>query len=101
MSSKSNNYDIEKDRREVRELLQKRRDFSSPADSPVGQELWHIWDQKDGESFIVKSEDYIDFCKNTDRDYWGFFVSKIEFGKSMGDCEDIETYEIHSDLSNK
>lgn len=68
--------------------------------SLVGIELWHIWDSKDGQSIVVKSTDYKKFCENTERDYWGFDVSKIELGKPMDHCEYIDTHDIHCEIDD-
>ena len=82
------------------EKTKKKQDVSDNLDLLVGIELWHIWDRRDGETIVVKSDDYKKFCENTERDYWNFNVSKIELGKPMVDCEDIDTYEIHREIDD-
>lgn len=61
----------------------------------ITPELWMIWDVKDGDEIVIAASDYVEFCKTTKRDFWGFDVTKVEIGKPRSECEDIETYELN------
>lgn len=63
-------------------------------------ELWMIWDSTDGDEIIVEATNYIDFCRNTKRDFWAFGVTKVELGTPRSESEEISTHEIHAEVQN-
>ena len=77
------------------EKLETRTGVVGLVDNLVMPELWMIWDTRDGDETIIEAKDYVEFCKTTERDFWGFDVTRVEIGKPRSQCEDIETYELH------
>lgn len=57
--------------------------------------MWMIWDSKDGDEVVIMSSDYVDFCKRSERDFWGFEVSVMKAGIFRSDQENVDTYDLN------
>ena len=57
--------------------------------------MWMIWDSQDGDEVVIRADEYVSFCKETTRPYWGFQVSILEFGKFRSEQVEVETYELN------
>lgn len=66
--------------------------LSNPVDPVV---MWMIWDGRDGDEVVIRSCDYLDFCKKSGRDFWGFEVSVMEVGVFRSDQEAVDTYDLN------
>ena len=65
---------------------------SNPVEAVV---MWMIWDCRDGDEAVIRSSDYVDFCKKSGKDFWGFEVSVMELGVFRSDQEAVNTYDLN------